>query len=156
MLFLINKYKSTVIIVINIISIRENLLIVRGVIVEAKPIINKIWKEDRKSETITLVAPGINKDNTQYYKSAFDIDTITQVRMNGIRQKYIDMGISFNLYVDSRTATAARLRDILVEAWKCGLKTTYYLRSKSPTNEDIEEVVIKKEHNGIKCVGCEN
>lgn len=121
-----------------------------------EPIINKIWKEDRKSETITLVAPGINKDNKQYYKSAFDIDTITQVRMNGIRQKYIDMGISFNLYVDSRTATAARLRDILVEAWKCKLKTTYYLRSKSPTNEDIEEVVIKKENNGIKCVGCEN
>lgn len=121
-----------------------------------EPIINKIWKEDRKSETITLVAPGINKDNTQYYKSAFDIDTITQVRMNGIRQKYIDMGISFNLYVDSRTATAARLRDILVEAWKCKLKTTYYLRSKSPTNDDIEEVVIKKENNGIKCVGCEN
>lgn len=121
-----------------------------------EPIIHKIWKEDRKAETITLVAPGINKENKQYYKSAFEIDTITQVRMNGIRQQYIDMGISFNLYVDSKTASAARIRDILVEAWKCKLKTTYYLRSKSPTNDDIEEVEIKKEHNGIKCVGCEN
>ena len=42
--FFINKYKSIVIIVINIISIKENILIVRGVIVEAKPIINKILK----------------------------------------------------------------------------------------------------------------
>ena len=48
MLFLINKYKSTVIIVINIISIRENLLIVRGVMVEAKPSINKILKKTSK------------------------------------------------------------------------------------------------------------
>ena len=44
MLFFINKYKSIVIIVINIISIKENILIVRGEIVEAKPIINKILK----------------------------------------------------------------------------------------------------------------
>ena len=44
LLFFINKYKSIVIIVINIISIKENILIVRGVIVEAKPSINKILK----------------------------------------------------------------------------------------------------------------
>ena len=42
--FFINKYKSIVIIVINIISIKENILIVRGVMVEAKPSINKILK----------------------------------------------------------------------------------------------------------------
>ena len=121
-----------------------------------EPIIHKIWKEDRKAETITLVAPGISRENEKYYKSAFEIDTITQVRMNGIRQKYIDMGISFNLYVDSSVAQAARIRDIIVEAWKCGLKSTYYLRSKSPTNKDIEEVEIVTSKNGIKCVGCEN
>lgn len=121
-----------------------------------EPVINKIWKEDRKADTITLIAPGITRENSKYYKTAFEIDTITQVRMNGIRQKYIDMGISFNLYIDSSTASAGRIKDIILEAWKCGLKSTYYLRSKSPSNNDVEEVELLTSKGNIKCVGCEN
>ena len=121
-----------------------------------EPVINKIWKEDRKADTITLIAPGITRENSKYYKTAFEIDTITQVRMNGIRQKYIDMGISFNLYIDSSTASAGRIKDVILEAWKCGLKSTYYLRSKSPSNNDVEEVELLTSKGNIKCVGCEN
>lgn len=53
-----------------------------------------------------------------------------------MRQKHIDQAISFNLYV-LNTIKASALLDLHMDAWKSGLKTSYYVRSTSA--QDIKE-----------------
>ena len=62
------------------------------------------------------------------YKTAFDRDVFTLIKCNAVRQKWIDQGISFNLY--NKSASLKYLNDIYMAAWEGGLKTTYYLRNR--------------------------
>src|SRR5699024_10540930 len=69
-----------------------------------------------------------------YRRSAYIVDQRWSVRQNAARQKHVDQGISFNFYVPN-TIRASILLDLHLQAWKEGLKTTYYVRS---TANDIE------------------
>lgn len=121
-----------------------------------EPVYAKIWTEGTKYDSFKLTAPNINKENAEYYKTPFEIPINTQIEMNSIRQKYIDMAISFNLYIEPKTASVKVIKDAIVECWKKGLKTTYYLRSKGISNDNVNEVGLLKQKGDIKCVGCEN
>ncbi len=61
------------------------------------------------------------------YKEAFEIDPEFCIRMTGERGKWIDQSQSHNVFMQG--ASGKKLNDIYVLAWKCGLKTTYYLRT---------------------------
>lgn len=67
----------------------------------------------------------------ELYKTAFEVDPFAMIECTSRRQKWIDMGISFNLYID--TPSGKMLNDMYMACWKKGLKTTYYLRSLSAT-----------------------
>ena len=69
--------------------------------------------------------------------------------MNAIRQKYIDMTISFNIFVDPKKVTGKDINDILMLAWNLDLESTYYLRSKSP---EIEKEVADR---SFECTSCQ-
>ncbi|WP_430788748.1 ribonucleoside-diphosphate reductase subunit alpha [Virgibacillus flavescens] len=99
------------------------------------PIFRKFYSEEKKDFKIPVTAPDLNSETTWYYKSAYLIDQKWSVAQNAVRQKHIDQGISFNIYVPNGVQ-ARELLDIHVQAWKSGFKTTYYLRS---TSTDIEE-----------------
>ncbi|MFP3361506.1 hypothetical protein R0K17_29810, partial [Planococcus sp. SIMBA_143] len=58
------------------------------------------------------------------------------VKQNVKRQRHIDQGISFNLYVRN-DIKAKDLLELHLDAWNSGLKTTYYVRSTSVS--DFEE-----------------
>jgi ribonucleoside-diphosphate reductase alpha chain len=62
------------------------------------------------------------------YKTAFDRDMLQLVKSNAVRQKWIDQGISFNLY--NKSTSLKYLNDIYMACWEAGLKTTYYLRNR--------------------------
>lgn len=72
-----------------------------------------------------------------YYKTAFRLDQNWSIRMAGARQRHIDQGQSFNLYVrpDIRAVDFLNLH---LHAWKAGLKSTYYVRSQALTVEECE------------------
>lgn len=61
------------------------------------------------------------------YRTAFELDQKELIRIAAARQRFIDQSQSLNLYVDNITGN--KLSDIYFNAWKYGLKTTYYLRS---------------------------
>lgn len=61
------------------------------------------------------------------YLSAFEIEPEWLIECAARRQKWIDMGQSLNLYLD--TPSGRRLHEMYQLAWEKGLKTTYYLRS---------------------------
>ena len=77
------------------------------------------------------------------YKTAFDRDMFKLIDCNAVRQKWIDQGVSFNLYNNS--TSLKYLNDIYMAAWKAGLKTTYYLRNRGATK--VEKSVKNENEN---------
>jgi len=63
------------------------------------------------------------------YKTAFDRDIFKLIECNAARQKWIDQGVSFNLY--NKETSLKYLNDMYMAAWESGLKTTYYLRNRA-------------------------
>ena len=65
------------------------------------------------------------------YKTAFEVDIFALIAATARRQKWIDMGVSFNLYIAQPSGKL--LNDMYMACWKKGLKTTYYLRGQGAT-----------------------
>src|SRR5699024_11480355 len=85
---------------------------------------------------LPFTATEINNETYYIYrKSAYIVDQRWSVKQNALRQKHIDQSISFNMYVPN-TIRASVLLDLHLQAWREGLKTSYYVRS---TSNDIEE-----------------
>ncbi len=71
-------------------------------------------------------------DIKHLYQTAYDIDPYWLIEAAARRQKWIDMGQSLNLYIAQ--PSGKKLSEMYQLAWIKGLKTTYYLRSKSATS----------------------
>jgi ribonucleoside-diphosphate reductase alpha chain len=76
------------------------------------------------------------------YLTAFEIEPEWLIECAARRQKWIDMGQSLNLYMD--TASGRRLSEMYMLAWQKGLKTTYYLRTLGAGGVEQSTVDINK------------
>lgn len=114
-----------------------------------EPVYNKIWVEENKRGAYVMTAPHLNIENYEYYKNAYEIDIYRQIDAAAAMQQHIDMGMSFNVFLEPDGLTIKSVRDIIVYAWKKKLKTLYYMRSKPPKNKEVND-------NKIVCVGCVN
>lgn len=94
------------------------------------PLMARFYLEEKKGSIIPKTAPNLNNDNYWYYNPAYNIDQAWSVQMNGIRQRHIDQGQSFNLYI-TNNYTMRQIMNLYIEACKCGVKSIYYVRSKS-------------------------
>jgi ribonucleoside-diphosphate reductase alpha chain len=83
------------------------------------------------------------------YKTAFDRDMFKLIECNAARQKWIDQGVSFNLY--NKGTSLKYLNDIYMAAWEAGLKTTYYLRNRGASKV---EKSTKKEYTEEEQIAC--
>ena len=76
----------------------------------------------------------IPEDVKELYATAFDIEPRWLIDAASRRQKWIDQSQSLNLYIDE---PSGKKLDIMYRmAWLRGLKTTYYLRSRSATTTE--------------------
>ncbi len=73
------------------------------------------------------------------YATAFEIDTAWLIEAAARRQKWIDQAQSLNLYIAN--PSGKKLDALYRLAWARGLKTTYYLRSRSATH--VEKSTLK-------------
>lgn len=81
----------------------------------------------------------IPDDLKSLYATAFEIDSAWLIEAAARRQKWIDQSQSLNLYIAN---PSGKTLDALYRlAWKRGLKTTYYLRSRSATH--VEKSTLK-------------
>ncbi|MEG1287207.1 MAG: ribonucleoside-diphosphate reductase subunit alpha [Clostridium sp.] len=94
------------------------------------PVMARFWLEEKKGSIIPKTAPNLNEDNYWYYNSAYNIDQSLCVKINGVRQRHIDQGQSFNLYITT-DYTMRQIMNLYIDAYKCGVKSIYYVRSKS-------------------------
>ncbi len=81
----------------------------------------------------------IPDDLKALYATAFEIDSAWLIEAAARRQKWIDQAQSLNLYIAN---PSGKKLDMLYRlAWARGLKTTYYLRSRSATH--VEKSTLK-------------
>lgn len=119
------------------------------------------------------IVPPTIKDK---YKNAFRLNQLKLLECAAARQKWIDQGMSLNLY--NNQTSLKNLNDIYEYSWKLGLKTTYYLRNEAASRVEkstvdasqIEKIIAAKREtanaaptaalnhvdtNNIECVGCQ-
>lgn len=110
--------------------------LIAGSTASIDPIFKPFYYEEKKDFKIPMTAPELDHRTYDVYRrSAYIVDQRWSVKQNAARQKHIDQSISFNLYVPN-TIRASILLDLHLQAWREGLKTTYYVRS---TSNDVEE-----------------
>ncbi|MDP1836554.1 MAG: ribonucleoside-diphosphate reductase subunit alpha [Chlamydiales bacterium] len=76
------------------------------------------------------------------YKTAFEVGVEWLIRCAAKRQKWIDMGQSLNLYLAD--PSGKKLDEMYQLAWRCGLKTTYYLRTRAATQVEKSTLDINR------------
>ena len=101
------------------------------------PIMRKFFLEEKKGAMLPRVAPDLSPATYWYYKGAHYIDQTWSVRANGVRQRHIDQAQSMNFYI-TQDYTLRQVLNLYILAWKSGVKTVYYVRSKSLEVEECE------------------
>lgn len=76
-----------------------------------------------------------------YYTFQKDLDNTEYFKLMGVIQKFIDQGMSTNsFYMYSGDVSIQQVVNEIVDAYKYGLKTLYYLNSNKNVDEDINAV----------------
>lgn len=101
------------------------------------PVMSRFYLEEKKGSIVPKTAPNLCEENYWYYNSAYNINQDWCVKVNGTRQRHIDQGQSFNLYITT-DYTMRQIMNLYIEACKCKVKSIYYVRSKSLTVGDCE------------------
>lgn len=111
--------------------------IIAGTTAGVDPIMNKYFLEEKKGSMIARVAPDLTPTTFWLYKNAHLIDQEWIVKAAGIRQRHIDQAQSVNLYITNEF-TLRKVLMLYIHAWEYGVKTIYYVRSKSLEVEECE------------------
>ena len=111
--------------------------IIAGTTAGLDPIMKRFFLEEKKGSMLPRVAPELSDETYWMYKSAYLINQKWSVLASGVRQRHIDQAQSMNLYI-TNDFTMRQILDLYILAWKKGVKTIYYVRSKSLEVEECE------------------
>ena len=111
--------------------------IIAGTTAGLDPIMKRFFLEEKKGSMLPRVAPELSDETYWMYKSDYLINQKWSVRASGVRQRHIDQAQSMNLYI-TNDFTMRQILDLYLLAWKEGVKTIYYVRSKSLEVEECE------------------
>ncbi len=106
----------------------------------------KIWEKVREQilehhgdiEEIAEIPDSIKR----IYKTSFSVSPYAYVEVAARAQKWVDMGISRNMYLDVRDID--EIMNIYTSAWDRGLKTTYYLHMKPRHSAEQSTIKVNK------------
>jgi ribonucleoside-diphosphate reductase alpha chain len=95
-----------------------------------------LWTEDvrtaiKRGDGSVQHVEEIPDDLKAVYRTAWELPMRSLIDMAAARGAFIDQSQSLNLFV--ATPTIGKLSSMYLHAWKQGLKTTYYLRSRPAT-----------------------
>ena len=111
--------------------------IIAGTTAGLDPIMKRFFLEEKKGSMLPRVAPELSDETYWMYKSAYLINQKWSIKASGVRQRHIDQAQSMNLYI-TNDFTMRQVLDLYLLAWKSGVKTIYYVRSKSLEVEECE------------------
>ncbi len=108
-----------------------------------------LWNDEVRAEI--KVADGsiqnidvIPADVKELFRTVWEVPMKSLIDMGADRGAFIDQSQSLNLFIDA--PTIGKLSSMYMYAWKRGLKTTYYLRSRPATA--IAKTTVKKSAEG--------
>lgn len=80
------------------------------------------------------------------FKTFDEISPLTIIQQAAARQTHIDQSQSLNLLIPP-SAEAKEVNQLIIEAWRLGVKTLYYQRSSNPSQELVRDI--------MSCGACE-
>jgi ribonucleoside-diphosphate reductase alpha chain len=95
-----------------------------------------LWNEDirsqiKKAEGSVQLVNALPENLRQLYRTAWEIPMKSLINLAAARGPFLDQSQSLNLFME--TPSIGKLSSMYMYAWKKGLKTTYYLRSRPAT-----------------------
>ncbi len=92
---------------------------------------------------------GIPEDLRLLYRTAWELPQRALIDLAADRGAFIDQSQSLNLFME--TPTIGKLSSMYVYAWKQGLKTTYYLRSRPATRINQATLTNGNDASAVAC-----
>ena len=111
--------------------------IIAGTTAGVDPVMKRFFLEEKKGAMLPRVAPELSDKTYWLYKGAYLMDQSWSMRAAGVRQRHIDQAQSVNLYI-TNDFTMRQVLNLYLLAWERGVKTIYYVRSKSLEVEECE------------------
>lgn len=90
---------------------------------------------------------GLTDEEKAVFKTFKEISQLELIQQASIRQKFVDQSQSLNLNIPSELPIK-EVNNLMIEAWKLGVKTLYYQRSQSVSKEMVT--------NLVTCSSCES
>ena len=115
----------------------------------------EIWSSITTNQGSVMHLDFLSQEEKDVFKTAFELDQKWIVELGADRTRYISQAQSINLFLPA-DVHKKELHQIHFQAWKKGLKSLYYCRSKSiqraeninsGSSTDIEMNVYKKKEN---------
>lgn len=111
--------------------------VIAGTTAGTDPVMNRYFLEEKKGSIVPRVAPQLTDTTFWLYKTAHQIDQNWIIDAASVRQRHLDQSQSVNLFID-QTITFRGVLSLYLRAWEKGVKTLYYVRSKSLEVEECE------------------
>jgi len=128
---------------------------------------DEIWSSITTNQGSVMHLDFLSQEEKDVFKTAFELDQKWIVELGADRTRYISQAQSINLFLPA-DAHKKELHQIHFQAWKKGLKSLYYCRSKSiqraeninsGSSTDIEMNVYKNKENQEQeyeeCLSCQ-
>jgi ribonucleoside-diphosphate reductase alpha chain len=111
-----------------------------------------LWNDDTRSkikmaEGSVQTLTDLPDDIRRRYRTVWELPMRAIIDMAAARGAYIDQSQSLNLFAES--PNIGRLSSMYMYAWKSGVKTTYYLRSRPATRISKTTVSQGAQGNGV-------
>lgn len=107
----------------------------------------EIWRSIMLNHGSIMHLNELTADEKAVFKTFKELSQLEIIQQAAIRQKYIDQAQSLNINIPS-SIPIKDVNQLLIEAWKLGIKTLYYQRSQSASKELVN-------NNILLCSSCE-
>lgn len=113
------------------------------------PSYKKFYIDKGSKGAIPVFPPHLDPKNFWYYQENINMNQQVVIDAIATIQKWVDQGISMELYLNLNHGIVARdVYELYRNAWKKGCKTVYYIRSVALKDDKVKQ--------GIDCVSCAN
>ncbi|MBK8053809.1 MAG: ribonucleoside-diphosphate reductase subunit alpha [Saprospiraceae bacterium] len=105
------------------------------------------WRDIMLNHGSIMHLHELTEEEKSVFKTFKEISQLEIIQQAGIRQKYIDQAQSLNLNIPASLPVKS-VNQLIIDAWKLGVKTLYYQRSQSVSKELVA--------NLVNCASCES
>jgi ribonucleoside-diphosphate reductase alpha chain len=105
------------------------------------------WRTIMLNHGSVMHLNDLTDEEKDVFKTFKELSQLEIIQQAANRQKYIDQAQSLNLNIPAALPVKS-VNQLIIEAWKMGVKTLYYQRSQSVSKELVNNLVI--------CSSCES